>query len=97
MRSRYTAYVLGLEDYLLQTWHPDTRPSSLDLAKEPPTKWLGLEIKRSAMTGPDTATVEFFARYKIAGKAYRLYELSRFVSMESRWYYLAGSFPDEES
>ena len=31
MRSRYTAYVLKLEDYLLATWHPSTRPQQLDL------------------------------------------------------------------
>jgi SEC-C motif-containing protein len=31
MRSRYSAYVLGLEDYLLATWHADTRPAALDL------------------------------------------------------------------
>ena len=24
MRSRYSAYVLGLIDYLLATWHPST-------------------------------------------------------------------------
>ena len=27
MRSRYSAYVLGNEAYLLATWHPDTRPA----------------------------------------------------------------------
>ena len=26
MRSRYTAYVLGRTDFLLATWHPNTRP-----------------------------------------------------------------------
>ena len=32
MRSRYSAYVLGLEVYLLATWHVSTRPAVLDLA-----------------------------------------------------------------
>ncbi|MCH1611253.1 MAG: zinc chelation protein SecC, partial [Luminiphilus sp.] len=27
MRSRYSAFVLQNETYLLGTWHPDTRPS----------------------------------------------------------------------
>ena len=27
MRSRYSAFVLGLTDYLLATWHPSTRPA----------------------------------------------------------------------
>ena len=30
MRSRYTGFVLGLADYLLQTWHPDSRPPSIE-------------------------------------------------------------------
>lgn len=48
MRSRYTAYTLGLTDYLLATWHPSTRPDTLDLSDSP--KWLGLTIsaERSA-------------------------------------------------
>ena len=40
MRSRYSAYVLGNEAYLLATWHPDTRPAVLDLADDAPVKWL---------------------------------------------------------
>ena len=91
MRSRYTAYVLGLEDYLLQTWHPDTRPATLNLAEDPPAKWLGLQVKHTETMSESTATVEFVARYKIAGKAERLHELSQFVRIESRWYYLSGS------
>ncbi|MDW7598315.1 MAG: YchJ family metal-binding protein [Nitrosomonadaceae bacterium] len=46
MRSRYTAYTLGNEDYLLSTWHPSTRPDSLKLADGPHKKWLGLRISR---------------------------------------------------
>ena len=34
MRSRYTAYTLALEPYLLATWHPDTRPAALNLNAE---------------------------------------------------------------
>lgn len=32
MRSRYSAYVLGLIDYLLATWHPATAPGELELS-----------------------------------------------------------------
>ena len=45
MRSRYSAYVLKLEAYLLATWHPSTRPAALDLATDN-TKWLGLEVRK---------------------------------------------------
>ena len=90
MRSRYTAYVLKLEDYLLQTWHPDTRPAALDLAEDTSTKWLGLEVRRFEATGNDTAIVEFVARYKVNGKAERLHEISRFEKIDREWYYLIG-------
>ncbi len=91
MRSRYSAYVLELADYLLATWHPSTRPAELDLATTPRTQWLGLKVNQHAITGPDTATVDFVARCKIGGRAHRLHEISRFVRENGRWYYLEGS------
>lgn len=87
MRSRYSAYVLGLAAYLSLTWHPSTRPSSLDLSE--PTQWLGLQVL-SHSQAENTATVEFVARYKVNGRAHRLHEVSRFVREEGRWYYLDG-------
>lgn len=91
MRSRYSAYVAGNADYLLATWHPDTRPETLSLADPPGqrTQWLGLEVKRHRATGEDTAEVEFVARYRIGGgSAVRMAEHSRFVRLDGRWYYL---------
>ncbi len=90
MRSRYTAYTLLSEDYLLATWHPSTRPSTLGLADDVPTKWLGLDVKRHEQQGADHAIVEFVARYKVNGRAHRLHEVSRFVREEGRWFYLDG-------
>lgn len=92
MRSRYSAYVMKLEDYLLATWHPDTRPAALDLAYDD-TKWLGLEVKCHRQESADQASVEFVARYKIAGRAHRLHEISRFVREDGRWFYMDGKFP----
>ena len=93
MRSRYSAYVLKLEDYLLATWHPDTRPSELDLAADG-SKWLGLEVKKHAQQDDTHATVEFVARYRIAGRGHRLHEISRFVRADGRWFYLDGKIGD---
>ena len=87
MRSRYTAFVRGDADYLLHTWHADTRPERLELDVAPVPKWLGLKIVAAA---DDPPTVEFVARYRIAGKAYRLYERSRFVRQNERWWYYDG-------
>jgi SEC-C motif-containing protein len=90
MRSRYSAYVLALEPYLRSTWHAGTRPT--DVSPDEKTRWLGLEIRRQQATGPDSAIVEFIARYRIAGRAQRLHEVSRFVREDGRWYYLDGEF-----
>ncbi len=90
MRSRYSAFVLRDADYLLATWHPDTRPATLDLDENPPPKWLGLEVKRHEVQDASHATVEFVARYKVNGRAQRLAECSRFERIGDRWYYLDG-------
>lgn len=90
MRSRYSAYVLGFESYVLSTWHPDKRPISLNLDKDPPIKWLGLQVKRSEQRDATHALVEFVARYKLNGKGERLHEISTFVKVNDAWYYLNG-------
>ncbi len=92
MRSRYTAFVLGLEEYLLQTWHPETRPATLNLNEDPPIKWLGLQVKQAKVISETSATVAFVARYKVAGKADRLHELSQFVRIAGCWYYVSGDY-----
>jgi SEC-C motif-containing protein len=89
MRSRYSAYVLGLADYLLATWHPSTRPDGLE--PDPSgLKWLGLELRRHEQQDADHATVSFVARSKLGGRAHRLQETSRFVREGGRWYYVDG-------
>lgn len=91
MRSRYSAYVHDLREYLLATWHPDTRPAELP-PPEPGLRWLGLEVRRSSMQDADHGTVEFVARSKLGGRAHRMHETSRFVREHGRWYYLDGDF-----
>jgi SEC-C motif-containing protein len=92
MRSRYTAYTLGRETYLLATWHASTRPGRLALALQAPVKWLGLEVRQHAANAADPhhATVEFVARHKAGGRAQRLHETSRFVREDGRWFYVDG-------
>lgn len=90
MRSRYTAFTRLDEAYLLATWHPDTRPPRLDLHEPPLPRWLGLAVKRHEVLAADRALVEFVARYKIAGRAYRLHETSRFALLDGEWLYMDG-------
>ncbi|SDR14857.1 YchJ family metal-binding protein [Pseudoxanthomonas sp. CF125] len=92
MRSRYSAYALGLGQYLLDSWHASTRPVEFDLdAADPPATWLGLSVKRHQRTSADTAEVEFIARYRVGGgSAVRLHERSRFQLVHGHWFYLDG-------
>ena len=87
MRSRYTAYVVGDVDYLLATWHPSTRPATLEL--DPGIAWRSLEIVRTERGGPldREGVVEFAARYRADGRPGALREVSRFVR-DGRWLYV---------
>ena len=92
MRSRYSAYVVGLIDYLLATWHPSTAPGELELS---PVKWLGLEVRHAEASG-DAGVVEFVARCRVNGRAQRMHETSRFVRQDGRWYYIDGQITADE-
>ena len=89
MRSRYSAYALGLRDYVLDTWHASTRPEQMQRF-DSGVKWLGLTVKRAWTASADEGFVEFVARNRPrgGGPAERLHELSRFVRNEGRWQYL---------
>lgn len=87
MRSRYCAFAMGLADYLLETWHPDTRPSSLgDLSD---TEWMRLDILEHAQSG-DSGRVRFRATFRERRRWAVLEEDSRFVYREARWVYQDG-------
>lgn len=86
MRSRFSAFAVGDADYLLATWHPSTRPATLDL--DPDTRWYRLDILDRTAGGPldVRGTVEFEAFFR--GGSQR--ENSYFVREGGRWYYLAA-------
>ncbi|MBM3345918.1 MAG: hypothetical protein FJY55_05395 [Betaproteobacteria bacterium] len=86
MRSRYSAYAIGLIDYLLATWHLSTAPGELELS---PVKWIGLEVLHAEQAG-DAGVVEFVARCRVNGRAQRMHEISSFVRQGGRWYYIDG-------
>ena len=103
MRSRYTAFTRCDESYLLATWHASTRPAALQFAggtatrdnatRDTTIKWIGLDVKRAASTGDNSAVVEFAARFKTGGRAQRMHEVSRFVCEDGRWYYVNAQEP----
>jgi SEC-C motif-containing protein len=89
MRSRFAAFAVGDPAYLLATWHPSTRPASLEL--EPGTEWRRLEIR--GVTGGGEAdtdgTVEFVAYFweAQAHQHGQLHERSAFVRERGQWFY----------
>lgn len=87
MRSRYSAYALGETEYLLATWHPTTRPASLQLDSD--TRWYRLDILDTAKGGflDATGIVEFEAFFRGGSQ----HERSAFVKEQGRWLYLAAT------
>jgi len=92
MRSRYSAYAVGLINYLLATWYPETAPGELELS---PIKWTNLEVLHAEETG-DAGVVEFIVRFKVNGRAQKMHEISRFVRQTGRWYYIDGQMMADE-
>lgn len=90
MRSRFSAFAVGDEAYLLATWHLTTRPPELVLDAE--MAWTRLEIV-TASGGPfdREGIVEFRAHYRNAGHRGVLHERSRFVRDGSVWLYVDGT------
>jgi SEC-C motif-containing protein len=94
MRSRYSAYVLSNERYLLATWHPSTRPGSIPFSKN--QKWLGLNVVNASITGGASAEVEFIARSRVSNAAaVRQHERSRFVREGGTWFYVDGDLMEQ--
>jgi len=90
MRSRYTAFALRDEDYLLSSWHPTTRPT--DVALDERIRWRRLEIVDRVAGGPfDRDGVVEFAAFWVQGQERgSLRERSRFVREGRHWLYVDG-------
>ena len=87
MRSRYSAFARGLTSYLLETWHPCTRPKRLVL--DPEQEWVSLLVLDAHGGFLDTeGVVEFRAVWRQRGVTDVLHERSRFVREDGRWLYV---------
>ena len=89
MRSRYSAFALGIVPYLLRTWHPSTRPRRLALDG---AEWRRLQIVDTVrgMVADDEGVVEFRARYRGSEGSGLLHERSRFARVDGAWVYIDG-------
>jgi SEC-C motif-containing protein len=88
MRSRYSAFVVGDVEYLLRSWHPQTRPASLSL--DPEVRWFRLDIVATRQGGPldSVGIVEFRAFYRSPDGRGEQHEVSRFARDGRSWTYL---------
>lgn len=93
MRSRYSAFVLANGDYLMQTHHVSTRPTSEKkaiVAWARSIKWIKLEVLKST-EGLETdtkGTVTFNAYFYESGAVEVIHEKSAFIKENQTWYYL---------
>lgn len=90
MRARYSAFAVGDASYLLATWHPATRPASIDL--DPAVEWRRLRILglTDGTEADDAGTVEFVAHYWDSARSEygRQHENSKFTRQAGRWFYV---------
>ena len=95
MRSRYYAFIHRNAEYLLESWHPSSRPTTLDFEQDT-TQWQKLQIL-DCVDGDVNDTrgiVEFKAYYVDGGRRHCLHERSSFIREAGRWYYVDGVVPE---
>lgn len=90
MRSRYSAFALGLDEYLLRSWHSSTRPS--DCGFDETLEWRRLLIESVEGGGPfeDSGSVTFTAIARGAEGRFEQRERSEFVREGGHWFYVDG-------
>lgn len=95
MRSRYSAFALGLADYLQATHDvPATEQGRREFeAAAGSVTWLGLTVHGAERGGPgdDEGFVEFTARSLEQHQVVELHERSRFRKVDGRWRYVDGA------
>ena len=95
MRSRYTAYVEHVIDYIVETCTQDEK-DRIDVKQTKSwserSKWLGLRILSAEKGGitDSEGTVEFQALYEMDGLKEDHHEKARFKKTEGRWLYDEG-------
>lgn len=93
MRSRYSAFVMGNGNYLMDSHHTTTRPVKEKKSIEAWAKsvsWIRLEVldKEKGEIRDLKGTVTFNAYFFENGKVDVIHEKSEFVKENGRWMYL---------
>ncbi len=101
MRARYAAYVLGEIDYVVNTIPPLQRKTfDRKDAKEwsKNSVWSGLEIlsTKGGLEGDKQGTIEFRANFKQGDEEHSHHEISKFVCVNDRWFFVDGRVVSDE-
>ena len=98
MRSRYSAYALGLIDYLIATTLPIQqasleRQAMADWSSH--SQWLGLAVESHEPHPSSTihAYVSFTARWHDDAGEHQQHERSAFVQSQGHWYFIDPTTP----
>lgn len=91
MRSRFAAFAMKNEAYLLETWDKSKRPPTVDFSED--VEWTRLEVlsKKKGEANDAKGVIEFKACYRQSDDEYAVKEISRFHKEQGRWYYLDGA------
>lgn len=94
MRSRFSAYALGgYGEYLLSTWLPASAKNlTVPELSDKTVNWKRLDVISSSQKG-NNGIVEFkawFHKSTSSDEMEMMHEISEFVRMESRWFYVGG-------
>ena len=99
MRSRYCAHEKKLVDFVVNTYHPSCHAEEqrAEIAESIESNWCGLEVISSEdSTNENEGFVTFKAYFELDGQQYSLEERSRFIKESDQWFYIDGTFPNEE-
>ena len=95
MRARYSAFVVTLPDYIVETTHPDQRDKGLRTSVVhwmSQTSWDGLDVLKTdgGAEGEKTGVVEFVAKYTLDEKSRKHHERSKFRMHQDMWMFYDG-------
>ncbi len=95
MRSRYTAFVMGAIDYLVDTTAPEKRDiidREIIAEQVKVTVWTGLTIldTKEGQRGDKSGMVEFEAAFELPDEQCVLHEKSNFYARDGKWFYVDG-------
>ncbi len=95
MRARYSAYVTGAVDFIMDSHDPETRENVSEEATREwsqSAKWIGLDIRNVEKGGPKDheGAVEFVASFEVEGKRVDHHELALFRRGAEGWRFVDG-------